>query len=274
MAYIPRDYSEKAIDLLFKIIEQNNKYYDVEIDGNEIIGRTSDTDRFYDFMEFIQPTTKYVAIRVYKGGSPNNDRNVFTMPQNGLNGIPKEEAHNAFDKKPKIDIAKERADWEKDRLIEDLKKAKESLEAENARIKEEAKEQIREIEADAKEQIQAIKDRQSSLSGVLETVAPALAQTLSKSKLAETYPMLGALGTIEEQNETTPSSTEEPSGVKFTPKSDAPSDDKLLALVADLRKHFEDEELEIVFNFLHHASQNKSLLIQLENLIPTQHADL
>ena len=266
-------YSDSAVDLLLKIIEQTARQYTVKIDGTTIIPRTDDVEMFYNLVDFIEPTTQVVTVIIWRGGSNHYDETNLIRKQNGLNGTPLESLKK--DTTPQIDLAKERADWEKDRLIDDLKKEKKALEAENIRIKEEAKEQIREIEADAKEQIQAIRDRQNSLSGFIEMIAPAAAQTLSKSKLAETYPMLGALGTIEsEQKPTATPTTEEPSGVKFTPKNDNPSDDKLLALVADLRNHFEDNELEIVFNFLHHASQNKSLLTQLETLIPTQHGNL
>ncbi|WP_338765827.1 hypothetical protein WAF17_02495 [Bernardetia sp. ABR2-2B] len=273
---INKTYSDKEVDILLRIIQQSNRDYDVEIDGTTVISRTDDTNRYYDLVDFILPTTKFVTIRIFKGASRNYDRTVLIMLQNGLNGTPQIEALNAYDAKPKVDTNKLKAEWEKDRLIEDLKKEKVALEAENKRIKQETKEQIREIETDAKQQIQDIKDRQNSLSGMIETVAPALAQTLSTSKLAQSYPMLGALGTVDRQEQTPPIQNNEAgsSEVKFKPKNTNPNDDKLLGLVQDLKDNFEIIELETIFNFLHHASQDKSLLLELETLTPNENADL
>ena len=273
---INKPYSDREVDILLKIIQQSNREYDVEIDGSTVISRTYDTQNYYDLVDFISPHTKFVTIRIYKGTSRNYDRTVLIMPQNGLNGTPQIEALHAYDTKPKVDIAKERAEWEKDRLIEDLTKEKTALEAENKRIKQEAREQIREIEEDAKQQIQDIKDKQNSLSGIIETFAPAVATTLANSQLSKTYPLLGALGALEETKSPNQQATNEtePSEVKFSPQNTNPSDEKLLSLLNDLKANFELEELETVFEFLHHAAQDKSLLNKLENLIPTQNADL
>lgn len=268
---INKPYSDREVDILLKIIQQGNREYDIEIDGNTVISRTSNTENYYDLVDFISPHTKFVTIRIYKGNSRNYDRTVLILPQNGLNGTPQQAAHDAYDTKPKVDAEKLRTEWEKERLIEDLIKEKEALKEENKRIKQETKEQIREIEADAKNQIQAIKDRQNSLSGMIETFAPAVAQTLANSKLSQTYPMLGALGALDHEQRT-PSQTQEnePSEVKFRPTNTNPnpSDEKLLSLLNDLKDNFEIEELESVFDFLHHAAQDKSLLIELQNLIP------
>ena len=258
---INKPYSDKTLEMLLKIIEQG-KEYDIEIDKTPIISRTDNTELFYDFMDYLEPTARYVAIRIYRGNSRNYDRTVLILPQNSLNGFPLQEAQEAYESKPKLDIAKEKSDWEKDRKIEDLTEEVEYL-----------TKKLKTVRRKAEEKIQEIKDSQSSLSGVLETLAPAAIQVLSNSKLSKTYPALGMLSSLNEepQEPNAPSYNAPVSEVKFSSETEHQGltdlQKKELHFFEQLKKNFQDFELATIFDFLKRAAKDKQLL---ETLIPTE----
>lgn len=254
-----KPYSDKTLEMLLKIIEQG-KEYDIEIDKTPIISRTDNPELFYDFMDYLEPTARYVAIRIYRGNSRNYDRTVLILPQNSLNGFPLQEAQEAYESKPKFDIAKEKSEWEKDRLIEDLKEEVEYL-----------TKKVKVVRRKAEEKIQEIKDSQSSLSGVLETLAPAAIQVLSNSKLSKQYPALGMLSSLNEevQEPSTPSYTPVENEVKFSATTESQGlteiQQKELKFFENFKRNFQDFELATIFDFLKRAAKDKQLL---ETLIP------
>ncbi|WP_338814113.1 hypothetical protein V9L05_01575 [Bernardetia sp. Wsw4-3y2] len=260
-SYIEKPYSDSAIDILLKFVEQGGKEYDIEIDEQPIVSRTDNIDYFYDFVNYISPSTQFVSFRIYKGKSRHYDRTVLLRKSNGLNGTPAESARNAYDTKPKVDIEKERSDWEKDRKIEDLTEEVAYL-----------TNQIEVIRKKAKKKIEEAKNSNSSLSGILETFAPAAVQILANSKLSQTYPALGMLGSLnqdQDQEETTynPPPTSE---VKFSAASEpslTEKQQKQLHFFKQLEKNFDELELVTIFDFLKRAAHDKELL---ENLIPNQ----
>ena len=115
--YIEKPYSDSAIDILLKFVEQGDKDYDIEIDEQPIVSRTDNVEHFYDFVNYINPSTQFVSIRIYKGKSRNYDRTVLLRKSNGLNGTPSEAAKNAYDNKPKFDILKEKSDLENSETV-------------------------------------------------------------------------------------------------------------------------------------------------------------
>jgi hypothetical protein len=260
--YIEKPYSDSAIDILLKFVQQGDKEYDIEIDEQPIVSRTDNPEYFYDFVNYINPSTQFVSVRIYKGKSRNYDRTVLVRKSNGLNGTPSESARNAYDNKPKFDILKEKSDWEKDRKIEDLTEEVAYLTEQNRIITEEAKSKIEET-----------KNANSSLSGILEAIAPAAIQVLANSKLSKTYPALGMLSSLYEE----PQEPNEPSynspvknEVKFSSSSNTENSltdlqKKELHFFEQLKKNFQDFELATIFDFLKRAAHDKQLL---ENLIP------
>lgn len=260
--YIEKPYSDSAIDILLKLVQQGGKEYDIEIDEQQIVARTDNPDYFYDFVDYVQPSTQFVAFRIYRGKSRNYDRTVLLRKSNALNGIPSEAAQRAFDNKPKFDIQKEKSDWEKDRKIEDLTDEVAYLTKE-----------IEAIRKKAKKKIEEAKGANSSLSGILETIAPAAIQVLANSKLSKVYPALGMLGTLNED----PQEPQEPnynppvqnaSEVKFASSENQGLTDlqqKELRFMQQLKTNFQDFELGVIFEFLQRAAKNKDLL---EVLIP------
>ena len=262
--YIEKPYSDSAIDILLKFVEQGDKDYDIEIDEQPIVSRTDNVEHFYDFVNYINPSTQFVSIRIYKGKSRNYDRTVLLRKSNGLNGTPSEAAKNAYDNKPKFDILKEKSDWEKDRKIEDLTEEVAYLTEQNRIIKEEAKSKIEET-----------KNANSSLSGILEAIAPAAIQVLANSKLSKTYPALGMLSSLYEEEPQEPNApsynpSQNTNEVKFSSSSTTENgltelQKKELHFFEQLKKSFQDFELATIFDFLKRAAHDKQLL---ENLIP------
>lgn len=260
-SYNQKPYSDRAVEMLLKLVEQG-KEYDISIDEQQIVARTNDKEMFFDFMEFLSPTTKFITFRIYKGGSRKYDKITLYMPKNGLNGSPEQEAQEA--NQPKINIDREKSDWEKDRYIKDLEAEVESLSKKVKTIKKKAEEKIKEI-----------KDSQNTLSGMLETIAPAAIQVLANSKLSQTYPALGMLGNINE-----PQRTHEPqetsynpppvSEVKFSESFESQGltekQEKQLRFFKEIEKNFQSFELETIFEFIKRAAKDKQLL---EILIPT-----
>lgn len=261
---INKPYSDRAVDILLKIVEQG-KEYDIEIDGHPVISRTDNTEIFYDFMDFVVPSTQFVAFRIYKGNSRNYDRTVLIMPQNSLNGSPLQEAREAYDTKPKEDLSKAKSDWEKDRKIEDLEEEVEYL-----------TNKVKHLKRKAQEKIQEVKDKQSSFSGVLETIAPAAVQILANSKLSQTYPALGMLGSLNQDEPQEPQTTTynpPVSEVKFSAASEpalTEEQQKQLRFFKELKKNFQEFEVIAIFDFLKRAAKDKQLL---ENLIPHNHTE-
>ncbi len=257
---VNKPYSDRTLEMLLKLIEQG-KEYDIEIDKTPIISRTDNPELFYDFMDYLEPTARYVAVRIYRGTSRNYDRTVLIMAQNSLNGSPLQEAREAYDTKPKEDIEKVKSEWEKDRKIEDLTEEVAYL-----------TNQIDVIRKKAKKKIEEAKNSNSSLSGMLETFAPAAVQILANSKLSQTYPALGMLGSLnqeQDQEETTynPPPTSE---VKFSAASEpslTEEQQKQLHFFVQLKTNFKEFELVTIFDFLKRAAHDKQLL---ENLIPNQ----
>ena len=259
-----KPYSDRNLEMLLKIVEQGNREYDIKIDKTPIVARTNDPELFYDFMDYLEPTTQFVTVRIYQGTSRNYDATCLIMPQNALNGTPSEAAKNAYDNKPKFDILKEKSDWEKDRKIEDLTEEVAYLTEQNRIIKEEAKSKIEET-----------KNANSSLSGILEAIAPAAIQVLANSKLSKTYPALGMLSSLYEEEPQEPNApsynpSQNTNEVKFSSSSTTENgltelQKKELHFFEQLKKSFQDFELATIFDFLKRAAHDKQLL---ENLIP------
>ena len=257
-----KPYSDRNLEMLLKIVEQGNREYDIKIDKTPIVARTNDPELFYDFMDYLEPTTQFVTVRIYQGTSRNYDATCLIMPQNALNGTPSEAAQEAH--KPKHDLDKEKSDWEKDRKLEDLTEEVAYL-----------TKQIEVIKKKAKKRIEEAKGANSSLSGILETFAPAAIQVLANSKLSKTYPALGMLSSLYEEEPQEPNApsynpSQNTNEVKFSSSSTTENgltelQKKELHFFEQLKKSFQDFELATIFDFLKRAAHDKQLL---ENLIP------
>jgi len=77
-------YNQRKIDMLAsQIRDAHDKgepiLYEIEVDGDKIVRKTSDPEMFYTFDEYLDGKTRGVTIKIYSGTSNNNERYVFTI---------------------------------------------------------------------------------------------------------------------------------------------------------------------------------------------------
>jgi len=83
-------YSEGAIERLKHLIkisyqEGKNRFYAILIDGEKVVGKTSDVRKFDTYLKYRNPFTKVITVLMYKGYSFNCNRYEFLVSQ-GLSG--------------------------------------------------------------------------------------------------------------------------------------------------------------------------------------------
>jgi hypothetical protein len=88
-------YSEDRLNALKRLIEklqsqQRKKRYSILVDGEMIVHNSYDPVLFDDYLDYVEPHTNTVEVRMYFGDSPNANRYLFHLkeqPTNGLNGF-------------------------------------------------------------------------------------------------------------------------------------------------------------------------------------------
>jgi len=93
----------------------NPKDYEIFVDGLKIVDRTDDVEQFDLYADFIDGDTESIAISIYNGASPRNDKHIFYLKEKtaeqGLNGV-------NVDQRIEEKITAEKRNWEFERLEE------------------------------------------------------------------------------------------------------------------------------------------------------------
>lgn len=88
-------YSEDRLNALKRLLEklqsqQRKKRYSILVDGEMIVHNSYEPEQFDDYLDYVEPHTNTVEVRMYFGDSPNGNRYLFHLkerPTNGLNGF-------------------------------------------------------------------------------------------------------------------------------------------------------------------------------------------
>lgn len=242
--------------------------YEIIVDGFKSVRRTNDIAMFPMFEEFVGPGTKAIEILLYTGSSNNNDKYIFTFydePKDGLNGI---------DIKAEIDekVQQKQKDFEKNLLIEQLKK-------DNDELEEWIKDLEKEVEQLQKEKAQW-EANQSPLKGILGEFGSSFLESFIRRnpKVMAALPGGEALaGILDEENKRREKEQQLPhpeAEVSFKPKGEQPEqiseeDKHAIAFVNQLKTQFTKEEFDKIIIILDTLAGDKSkieLIINHVNL--------
>lgn len=85
-------YSEERLNAIKRIVETQQsqgkqKRYSISVDGEMIINNTADLELFDTYLEYIEPHTEKIEVRLYFGVSPNGNRYVFHLKEKSFNGL-------------------------------------------------------------------------------------------------------------------------------------------------------------------------------------------
>lgn len=88
-------YSEDRLNALKRLLEKlqsqlRKKRYSILVDGEMIVHNSYDPELFDDYLDYVEPHTNTVEVRLYFGDSPNGNRYLFHLKEqttNGLNGL-------------------------------------------------------------------------------------------------------------------------------------------------------------------------------------------
>lgn len=88
-------YSEDRLNGLKRLLEklqsqQRKKRYSILVDGEMIVHNSYDPESFDDYLDYVEPHTNTVEVRLYFGDSPNGNRYQFHLKEpsfDGLNGF-------------------------------------------------------------------------------------------------------------------------------------------------------------------------------------------
>jgi len=88
-------YSEDRLNALKRLLEKlqsqlRKKRYSILVDGEMIVHNSYDPALFDDYLDYVEPHTNSVEVRMYFGDSPNANRYLFHLKEqttNGLNGF-------------------------------------------------------------------------------------------------------------------------------------------------------------------------------------------
>lgn len=269
MAIIAKQkYTQDKIDKLFDYLSLYKEKgmpidYEILVDGFKAVRRTSDTDMFSMFENFVTPQTRAIEILFYTGTSNNNEKHVFTFQDEdqGLSGI-------EIDTRIQEGIEKEKRSWE----FDTLRKNNKELEAQ-------IKELEAEIEALEKEKLEVL-SKESPLKGLLGEMGSTFVESFIRRnpKLLSKIPGGDALaGLIEDDNKEKELDQEhDQTEVIFKSKSSASTsqtlsqeDEYAITFVNQLKTSFSksefDKVLEILERFAAHKEGIEEVLSDLKN---------
>ena len=116
--------------------------YEIRVDNEQIVARSTSLNDFFSFQNFILQQTQQIEIFVYKGNSNRYDKYVFEMEK-----VPSLET--TIQSRLAEELKKIQLEWEFKRLNQELKDAKDKIKE----LKETSKEQknrIKQLEGDSK----------------------------------------------------------------------------------------------------------------------------
>lgn len=120
------EHVEALKQLIARLREQGKtKFFSISIDDELIVQPTDQLEAFDGYLDFMQPFTKKVEIRLYFGRSPNCNRYVFHMHPQSLQGIPSPDIETRLEQA----LEKQRLETQVMLLQNELKRKKKKLKA-------------------------------------------------------------------------------------------------------------------------------------------------
>ncbi len=139
-------YTKERLDAIKRLVtnfyeQGRKKRYSISVDGELIVATTNDPTNFDEYLDYIEPHTECVEVRLYFGDSPNSNRYIFHLKEMSLDGI----KNKSEDVEGRISTALERQSLETEvvTLRKKVKKLKRKLQ--------DAEDQLGEKQVDVKE---------------------------------------------------------------------------------------------------------------------------
>lgn len=133
-------FSHERLDAIKRIIlnfqqQGRKKRYSISVDGELIVPCTADPEQFGEYMEFIEPHTQQIEVRLYFGDSPNANRYIFHLNDQSLEGITASHlAGGNVESKIEEALEKQRLETEVEDLRKKVKRLKRKLKNANVQL--------------------------------------------------------------------------------------------------------------------------------------------
>jgi hypothetical protein len=277
------NYEPDKLDKIFKTIElasKNNqeKFYEVALDGYKIIPRTSDPEKFHSFSEFIEINSECLTLYVYYGASKQYDTYFFYFK-----AVPANKAKTRC-VSGNLNV-EEFEKQQRDRIAKEL--YYERLEQEN----EELKSQLQESEEKFRTQQEHWDNiKNGKVASYGEIGSSVLMSLITNPTVRKMFPALNKLGDIEQvlqgtttENESKDNTTqEENEGATFKRKTPAQpqadnniqlseQDKKYVTFFKDLAQKFNEQQIQYMMNIIRLLRQNplalKSTYKHIQNFL-------
>jgi hypothetical protein len=180
-------YNQKKIEMLAGQIRDGHDSndpieYEIEVDDDRVVRRTSDPEMFYAFNEYVDGKTKSITVKIYYGSSNNNEKHIFIMGG---------ELIDPAEIQKRIEAGVDQKMREKEFT---------DLVVKNKELEQQVKELEQEVEELEKERHTLIASR-SPLSGVIGEIGSSVVENLIKRnpKFISRIPGAGALAGLMEQ---------------------------------------------------------------------------
>lgn len=127
MAFIKENYSESRVEMIYGFLKKeaqggNPKDYEIKIDELKVVSRNNDTERFYEFEEFIMPGSQGITIVIHDK-SHTSTKYILLLREEALKG----EELSGFEKNMNVKLQHEKSKWEHGQLLRDHAALKQQL---------------------------------------------------------------------------------------------------------------------------------------------------
>lgn len=264
MAIISKEkYSQERID---KVLDYLKMYqdlgepieYEIVVDGFKAVRRTSNTELFPVFENFVNANTNSVEILLYQGNSRHYEKHIFTFKEPEQ---PKETPLSGVDVENMVNerIIRAKHEWEFEQLKKDNKEW------------EEYAEELEEDKARLEKELAEIKSSQSPLTGMLGEFGSSFLSGLVKNNPALADKIPGLAGLMEAPAKSNGPLKAPGDDITFTsaePNNEETKD--ALGFVKHLRHHFPDKKFDQLMEVIDLLAQDHKrldvVLAQLKNL--------
>lgn len=128
-------YSKERLESIQRIIsrlDENNqtKYYQILIDSEVIVHKTNDPNRFFEYLDYIEPNSHVLEVRTFFGSSPNCNSHRFYfkgLPAQNLGGIDVDEKIQVALHQKNLETEIMLLQRDKDLLLEKIESQKKKL---------------------------------------------------------------------------------------------------------------------------------------------------
>ena len=216
--------------------------YEIQIDGMKAIRRTSNTNRFPLFENFIHEDTQKVELFIFQGTSNHNDKYIYY-----LKDAPQEDQSlGDIDHRIEEKVKEAERKWQFSQLQD-----------RNIALEKEVKDLESEIATLEKEN-EAIIGKQSPLKGLLGEVGASFFESFIRNnpQIASRIPGGQALAGLLDKD--MQSDTIEETEASFKPRASNAEEEGLLTFAKELRQSFPPQEFAIVLDILQKLAENKS----------------